>query len=55
MSKAPDSGSSPELTTPEEHLREYGDDEIERFLEEDRLDPETAARFRRLLGQKGPS
>lgn len=37
----------------EEGLREYGDDEIERFVEEDRLDPETAAKVRRLLGRKG--
>lgn len=40
---------------PEERLREYGNDEIERFLEEDRLDPETAARARRLLGRNGPA
>jgi AbrB family looped-hinge helix DNA binding protein len=40
---------------PEEYLREYEDDEIERFLQEDRLDPEVAARVRRLLGRKGPS
>lgn len=40
---------------PEERLREYSDDEIERFLEEDRLDPETAARVRRLLGRNGPA
>jgi hypothetical protein len=40
---------------PEERLREYGDDEIERFLQEDRLDPDTAARVRRLLGRKGPA
>ncbi len=40
---------------PEERLREYSDDEIERFLREDRLDPETAARVRRLLGRDGPA
>lgn len=39
----------------EEGLREYGDDEIERFLQEDRLDPDTAAKVRRLLGRKGPA
>ncbi len=39
----------------EEHLRAYGDDEIERFLQEDRLDPDTAAKVRRLLGRKGPA
>ncbi len=30
-------------------LREYTDEEIRRFLEEDRLDPETLAKVRRLL------
>lgn len=36
-------------------LREYGDDEIERFLAEDRLDPDTAAKVRRLLDRKTPA
>jgi len=31
-------------------LREYTDEEIQRFLEEDRLDAETLAKVRRLLG-----
>jgi len=31
-------------------LREYTDEEIQRFLEEDRLDTETLAHIRRLLG-----
>jgi len=31
-------------------LREYTDEEIRRFLEEDRLDAETLAKVRRLLG-----
>ncbi len=31
-------------------LRDYSDEEIQRFLEEDRLDPETLAKVRRLLG-----
>lgn len=39
----------------EESLREYTDDEIERFLEEDRLDPDTAAKIRTLLGRKKPA
>jgi len=30
-------------------LREYTDEEIQRFLEGDRLDPETLAKIRRLL------
>ena len=30
-------------------LREYTDEEIQRFLEEDRLDPEILAKVRRLL------
>jgi len=30
-------------------LREYSDEEIQRFLEEDRLDPETLAKVRKLL------
>ena len=33
-------------------LREYTQEEIKRFLEEDRLDRATAAKVRRLLGQK---
>ena len=36
----------------QEILREYQDDEIKRFLEEDQLDPDTAARVRHLLGRK---
>jgi AbrB family looped-hinge helix DNA binding protein len=36
----------------QETLREYQDDEIERFLREDQLDPDTAAKVRRLLGKK---
>jgi AbrB family looped-hinge helix DNA binding protein len=36
----------------QETLREYQDDEIERFLREDQLDPDTAAKARRLLGKK---
>ncbi|MDA2925119.1 AbrB/MazE/SpoVT family DNA-binding domain-containing protein [Acidobacteria bacterium AH-259-L09] len=36
----------------EKTLREYGDDEIKRFLKEDRLDPKTAERVRRLLGKR---
>jgi bifunctional DNA-binding transcriptional regulator/antitoxin component of YhaV-PrlF toxin-antitoxin module len=39
----------------EEALREYGQDEIERFLTEDRLDPATATKVRRLLGRKRPA
>lgn len=31
-------------------LREYTDEEIQRFLEEDRLAPETVAKVRQLLG-----
>jgi bifunctional DNA-binding transcriptional regulator/antitoxin component of YhaV-PrlF toxin-antitoxin module len=31
-------------------LREYTDEEIQRFLEEDRLDPQTLAKVRQLLG-----
>jgi AbrB family looped-hinge helix DNA binding protein len=38
------------LTAEEEApLREYSDEEIQRFLEEDRLDPETLAKVRKLL------
>lgn len=33
-------------------LREYGEDEIERFLKEDRLDARTAKKVRRLLGKR---
>ncbi len=33
----------------EEALREYSDEELERFLAEDRLDAATVARVRRLL------
>ena len=32
-------------------LREYGDDEIKRFLKEDRLDSQTAKKVRRALGR----
>lgn len=34
-----------------ETTREYGEDEIKRFLKEDRLDPKTAKKVRRLLGR----
>lgn len=33
-------------------LREYEDEEIDRFLREDRLDPRAAAKVRRLLSRK---
>jgi len=33
----------------EEDLREYAKDDIQAFLREDRLDPETAEKVRRLL------
>jgi AbrB family looped-hinge helix DNA binding protein len=36
----------------QETLRNYQDDEIARFLKEDQLDPDTAAKIRRLLGKK---
>ena len=36
-----------------ETMREYADDEIKRFLKEDRLDSKTAAKVRRLLGRRG--
>lgn len=36
----------------QETLRDYQDDEIDRFLKEDQLDPDTAAKVRRLLGKK---
>ena len=35
-------------------LREYTDEEIQCFLEEDRLDPETLAKVRRLLKKSTP-
>jgi hypothetical protein len=35
-------------------LREYTDEEIQRFLEEDKLDPETLAKVHRLLKQSTP-
>jgi len=35
-----------------EALREYSQDDIERFLKEDRLDSNTAAKVRRLLARK---
>jgi len=35
-----------------EAMREYTDDEITRFIEEDRLDPKTAERVRVLLGKR---
>jgi AbrB family looped-hinge helix DNA binding protein len=42
------------LTAEEEvPLREYSDEEIQRFLEEDRLDPETLAKVRKLRGAAG--
>lgn len=37
-----------------EALRNYSQDEIDRFLNEDQLDKETAAKVRRLLGSKRP-
>lgn len=36
----------------QETLRDYQDDEIDRFLKADQLDPATAAKVRRLLGKK---
>ncbi len=39
-------------TPQREPLREYSQDEIERFLKEDRLDTATARKARRLLGRK---
>jgi AbrB family looped-hinge helix DNA binding protein len=36
----------------QETLREYQDNDIDRFLKEDQLDPDTAAKVRRLLGKK---
>lgn len=38
-----------------EALRDYSDEDIERFLAEDRLDAATAARVRRLLGRSASS
>ena len=35
-------------------LREYTDEEIQRFLEEDKLDPETLAMVRQLLEKSKP-
>jgi AbrB family looped-hinge helix DNA binding protein len=42
----------PQQETQQETLREYQDDDIDRFLKEDQLDPDTAAEVRRLLGKK---
>ncbi len=39
----------------EASLRDYAQDEIERFLKEDRLDPKTATKVRRLLSRKRPA
>ena len=39
----------------EEILRDYTEAQIRRFLKEDRLDPRTAAKVRRLLGRKRPA
>jgi len=39
----------------EASLRDYTRDAIERFLKEDRLDPKTAAKVRRLLARKRPA
>jgi bifunctional DNA-binding transcriptional regulator/antitoxin component of YhaV-PrlF toxin-antitoxin module len=36
-----------------ERMREYSDNEIKRFLKEDRLDSKTAEKVRRLLGGRG--
>lgn len=36
-------------------LRDYARDEIQQFLKEDRIDPATAAKVRRLLGRKRPA
>jgi bifunctional DNA-binding transcriptional regulator/antitoxin component of YhaV-PrlF toxin-antitoxin module len=36
----------------DEFLRNYGQDEIASFIAEDRIDPKTAAKVRRLLGRK---
>ncbi len=42
----------PEAETSSGGTRDYGTEEIARFLEEDRLDRRTAAKVRRLLGRK---
>lgn len=39
----------------EEALRDYAEGEIQRFLEENRIDPRTAAKVRRLLARKKPA
>jgi AbrB family looped-hinge helix DNA binding protein len=39
----------------EEALRDYSLDEIERFIAEDRIDRDTAAKVRRLLGRNKPA
>ena len=39
----------------DEALRDYTEDQIRRFLKEDRLDSKTAAKVRRLLGRKRPA
>ncbi len=39
----------------QEALRDYRQDDIQRLLKEDRLDPGTAAKVRRLLGRKRPA
>ena len=36
----------------EDTVREYSHDEIDRFVKEDRIDSDTAAKVRRLLGRK---
>ncbi len=36
----------------EDTVREYSRDEIDRFVKEDRIDPDTASKVRRLLGRK---
>jgi bifunctional DNA-binding transcriptional regulator/antitoxin component of YhaV-PrlF toxin-antitoxin module len=38
-----------------EAVRDFSQDEIERFLKEDRIDRATAAKVRRLLGRKHPA
>lgn len=37
----------------QESLREYTDEEIKTFLQEDKIDPETARKVRKLLAQAG--
>ena len=39
----------------EETPRDYALDEIERFIAEDRIDRDTAAKVRRLLGRNKPA